>query len=137
MDVQVHEIEIGHISETWVILCCTQSGVAGPPCPSPRLPQGDLCPLFSSRTRHGREGCSPADPRLYGAPALRRACPTQVCARGTQVPGMTLEAPCNQRLPSTWVQTAIMPMNSDSEANAAASWITALNITLLPLFSGT
>src|SRR5215467_1825744 len=46
-----------------------------------------------------------------------------------RVPGMTIEEPSNQRLPSTWVQTAIIPMNSDSEANAAASWITALNIS--------
>ena len=45
--------------------------------------------------------------------------------------GMTIEALSNHRLPSTWVQTAIIPMNSASEANAAASWITALNITFL------
>src|SRR5215813_8494623 len=64
------------VSETWVILCCTHSGVAVPPCPSPHLPQGDLCPLFSTRTRHGREGC-PGHPRLCGGTALRRGCPTQ------------------------------------------------------------
>jgi hypothetical protein len=37
-----------------------------------------------------------------------------------------------QRLPSTWVQMAIIPINKASEARAAASWITALNMTSSP-----
>src|SRR4029077_6295745 len=36
------------------------------------------------------------------------------------------------RLPSTWVQMAIIPTNSDSDASAAASWITVLNMAFSP-----
>ena len=36
------------------------------------------------------------------------------------------------KFPSTWVQMAIIAMNSASEAIAAASWIRALNIGSLP-----
>src|SRR6185437_11273507 len=41
------------------------------------------------------------------------------------------EARRTHRLPSTWVQMAIIPTNSDSDASAAASWITVLNMTFL------
>ena len=36
------------------------------------------------------------------------------------------------KFPSTWVQMAIIAMNSASEASAAASWIRALNMGSLP-----
>src|SRR6516165_1340376 len=49
-------------------------------------------------------------------------------------PGMTGEGRSRgpQRFPNTWVQMAIIPINKASEARAAASWITALNITSSP-----
>ena len=36
------------------------------------------------------------------------------------------------KFPSTWVQMAIIAMNSASEASAAASWIRVLNMGSLP-----
>ena len=42
------------------------------------------------------------------------------------------EARRTHRLPSTWVQMAIIPTNSDSDASAAASWITVLNMAFSP-----
>jgi hypothetical protein len=52
------------------------------------------------------------------------------------VPGMTTETPRQlggHRLPRTWVQMAIIPTNNDREANAAASWSTALNMAFMVL----
>ena len=42
------------------------------------------------------------------------------------------EARRTHRLPSTWVQMAIIPTNSDSDASAVASWITVLNMAFSP-----
>src|SRR6516164_2407912 len=66
-------------------------------------------------------------PRLSGG----TACKTWMPGAG---PGMTGEGRSRgpQRFPSTWVQMAIIPINKASEARAAASWITALNITSSP-----
>jgi len=36
------------------------------------------------------------------------------------------------KFPSTWVQMAIIAINSASDASAAASWIRALNMRSLP-----
>ena len=36
------------------------------------------------------------------------------------------------KFPSTWVQMAIIAMNSPSEASEAASWIRVLNMGSLP-----
>ena len=43
--------------------------------------------------------------------------------------------PCDRyghKFPSTWVQMAIIAINSASDASAAASWIRALNMRSLP-----
>ena len=43
--------------------------------------------------------------------------------------------PCDDyghKFPNTWVQMAIIAMNSASEASAAASWIKVLNMGSLP-----
>jgi hypothetical protein len=48
---------------------------------------------------------------------------------------MTRREPCDDyghKFPSTWVQMAIIAMNSPGEASVAASWIRALNMGSLP-----
>ena len=43
------------------------------------------------------------------------------------------DATRGQRLPSTCDQIRIMPTNSDKEARAAASWMTALSMVFSPM----
>ena len=109
-----------------VIPCRTHSGVAVCPCPPPAAGLSEAIPAFLAAAPSSWPG-GYGHPRLSGG----TACKTWMPDTG---PGMTggTRSRSPQRFPSTWVQMAIIPTNSANEANAAASWITALNMIVSP-----
>lgn len=109
-----------------VIPCRTHSGVAVCLCPPPAAGLSKAIPAFLAAAPSSWPG-GYGHPRLLGG----TACKTWMPGTG---PGMTggTRSRSPQRFPSTWVQMAIIPTNSANEANAAASWITALNMIVSP-----
>jgi hypothetical protein len=83
----------------------------------------------------GKATYSQVYPRHPEARAHRFAREPKGCARhpSKQPQGglLWMTAESSHRLPSTWVQIAIIPTNNANEVSAAASWITALNIVSL------